>query len=281
MTHHGVGEHRYGKLFPALPACQLDGAALEELASAMTQGRSGANRSIPAGYTYLGQFIDHDLTFDTTSQLGKDNDPAELTNLRSPRLDLDSLYGSGRRDQPYLYSWPDGVELLADRDLQRNSQGRALIGDPRNDENQIVSQLHLLFVRFHNKVAGELAAVTDPDERFAQARQVVRWHYQSIVMHDFLPLIVGEEMAAQPPQLTLPPDGAMPVEFSAAAYRFGHSMVRENYRLNDAAGPGLMIFGVKGKDLTGFDFLPHDREIEWHRFFLLDGTPPAAKASCR
>ena len=109
-------------------------------------GQVGANRSIPAGYTYLGQFIDHDLTFDTTSQLGKDNDPAELTNLRSPRLDLDSLYGSGRRDQPYLYSWPDGVELLADRDLQRNSQGRALIGDPRNDEHQIVSQLHLLFV---------------------------------------------------------------------------------------------------------------------------------------
>ena len=106
---------------------------------------------IPAGYTYFGQFVDHDITFDPASSLMRRNDPSGLRNFRTPRLDLDSVYGRGRDDQPYLYDTTDNRNKLligqvvasGFRDLPRNSQGRALIGDPRNDDNVIVSQLHL------------------------------------------------------------------------------------------------------------------------------------------
>ena len=50
---------------------------------------------VPAGYTYLGQFIDHDITFDPVSSLQRQNDPNALHNFRTPRFDLDSLYGAG------------------------------------------------------------------------------------------------------------------------------------------------------------------------------------------
>ena len=132
------------------------------------------NTSIPAGFTYLGQFIDHDITFDPVSKLDERYDPEALVNFRTPRFDLDSVYGSGPDDQPFLYDWesePPGAKLLVGRpptrcrgrglrpaDLPRNRQGRALIGDARNDENVIVAQLHLLFIRFHNAVVDHLAA---------------------------------------------------------------------------------------------------------------------------
>jgi hypothetical protein len=127
--------------------------------------RRADNTDIPAGFTYLGQFIDHDITFDPMSKLDRQNDPRSLVNFRTPRLDLDSVYGAGPADQPFLYDWkrsrppgrrlllgenPPGAamcgEPLASEDLPRNQQGRALIGDPRNDENVILTQLHLLFI---------------------------------------------------------------------------------------------------------------------------------------
>ena len=133
--------------------------------------------TILSGYTYLGQFIDHDITFDPTSNIQRRNDPLALLNFRTPRFDLDSVYGGGRADQPFLYDWSGGkdagVRLLLDRDgdgtfatedLPRNRQGRALIGDARNDENAIVAQLHLLFIRFHNKIVG-LVRRDHPDGR--------------------------------------------------------------------------------------------------------------------
>src|SRR5262249_33226265 len=140
------------------------------------------NARIPAGFTYLGQFIDHDLTFDPTSKLQRDNDPDGLQNFRTPRFDLDSIYGRGPDDSPFLYQ--DGVRMLIGKnatnedDLPRNSAGRALIGDPRNDENLIVSQLHLAFLKYHNKVVDEIAKANPSlsgTALFEQARQVVRW----------------------------------------------------------------------------------------------------------
>ncbi|HWN72927.1 MAG TPA: peroxidase family protein, partial [Solirubrobacterales bacterium] len=131
---------------------------------------------IPAGYTYLGQFIDHDITFDPVSSLQRQNDPDALHDFRTPRLDLDSLYGDGPNNNPYLFdpnvdggktSFLIGQNPSGERDLPRNvlpsspagvPQGRALIGDPRNDENVIVGQLHLTFLRFHNKVVERLKA---------------------------------------------------------------------------------------------------------------------------
>jgi hypothetical protein len=111
-------------------------------------GAEEDNQNLPAAYTYLGQFVDHDITFDPTSLQQQVNDPDALTDFRTPRYDLDSLYGRGPDDSPYLYEWTDprfrGIKLLAGRnpdadvdgtpltrqDLPRNEQGRALIGDP-------------------------------------------------------------------------------------------------------------------------------------------------------
>src|SRR5215831_18367388 len=171
------------------------------------------NFGIPAGYTYLGQFIDHDITFDPASSLQKQNDPEALIDFRTPRLDLDSVYGRGPADQPYMYE-DDGLHFRVGAPLTRNGKpsnardlarinGRAIIGDKRNDENVIVSQLQGVFLQFHNVVAEKLtkgrSAIFDakkdsPSEVFEAVQRIVRWHYQWVVLHDFLPKIVGEEM---------------------------------------------------------------------------------------
>lgn len=145
------------------------------------------NPRIKAGYTFLGQFVDHDLTLDATSVLEQQIDPQATRNFRTPALELDSVYGLGPKVQPYLYDRDAPGRMLTSpdgHDLPRNSQGVALIGDPRNDENIIVSQLHLLFLKFHNKVFDE---ATDPalgaQERFEAAQRIVRWHYQLSLIH--------------------------------------------------------------------------------------------------
>jgi len=286
---------RYGRMLPEAEASTWNVTQLEQLANdvAALAGKSTDNFDIPSGYTYFGQFVDHDSTFDPTSRLRRKNDPAALVDYRTPALDLDSLYGSGPMDQPYMYDWraaPKGVTMLLGKcDLPRNAQGRALIGDPRNDENLIVSQVQQLMLRFHNKVVGELAGSFDDDALlFEEAQRQVRWHYQWIVMEDFLPLIVGAETAGAVyarPNITLrfyrpDPRPYMPVEFSGAAYRFGHSMVREDYKLNDRT-PNAPLFkarpGDQGRRLEGNRRLPRELVIEWKHF--LPTTPMRPQAS--
>jgi hypothetical protein len=299
---------RFGLMFDDPDLRRDPGAdAIEQLAATMIRGAGATNPNgrIPAGYTYLGQFIDHDITFDPTSTLDQDNDPHALRNFRTPRFDLDSLYGAGPDDQPFLYESeagpfrgvklllgenpakdPANGEALAKVDLPRNQQGRALIGDPRNDENLITAQLHLLFIQFHNKVVDQLA--DDPGtltgkDLLEEAQQTVRWHYQWIVMHDFVPKVVDADVLEA--VFPRPVDGAkqtvdrtyfqfdgdpfMPVEFSVAAYRFGHSMVRDDYKLNDSGGvPIFRRSGVAGRHLGGLRRLPDSLRIEWARFFF-------------
>src|SRR5215831_9008364 len=211
--------------------------------------------AIAAAYTYLGQFTDHDLTFDPTSRLREaltDQQFDTLADFRTPRFDLDNLYGRGPDDQPYLYK--DGVHMLLGKcmpgnsfdpdahDLPRGPNNRALIGDPRNDENRIVAQLHAIFLRFHNKVADYLAEHNPGGTvSFEEVRDQVRWHYQWMLVTDFLPKIINDDtyqrVFGEPyyPIPTLPElqDGLqlMPVEFSVAAFRFGHSMIRPEYQL--------------------------------------------------
>ena len=125
-----------------------------------------------------------------------------------------------------------------------DSKKRALIGDKRNDENVIVSQLHSALLQFHNKLVE-----ASPNSSFEEIQRKVRWHYQWLVVHDFLPRICGAEMVhsilrkeghcgcslGDGPNFKIYKwrnDAFMPIEFSAAAYRFGHSMVRPIYRLN-------------------------------------------------
>ena len=288
---------RFGRMFPFLPQRDPGEKPILALVEHMALQES-SQTDIPAGYTYLGQFIDHDITFDPTSKLQRDNDPQALVNFRTPRFDLDSLYGAGRADQPFLYDWDQtrhpGVKLLVDRprdkrlaevDLPRNSQGRALIGDGRNDENLIISQLHLLFVRFHNAVVdhlcdgpGELGGA----ELFDEAQRLVRWHYQWIVTHDFLRRVVGKTTASsilhekkgdvptvKLRHFTWRREPVIPVEFSGAAFRFGHSMVRPSYRLNDDVVAEVFPFpGQSGPDLSGFRRLPRPLVIAWENFFF-------------
>src|SRR5256885_2003312 len=200
-------EGRFGRMFRNLPPLLPDDKDLEALAHQMVEPEptgeedpSGDNPDIPAGFTYFGQFVDHDLTFDPTSQLQRDNDPDALVDFRTPRFDLDSVYGRGPDDQPFLYE-EDGVHLLIgpnkarEDDLARNVKGRALLGDSRNDENLIVSQLALGVIKYHNKVvdAPPFQGVP-PERRFDEGRRIVRWHYQWAVIHDFLARLVGTEV---------------------------------------------------------------------------------------
>jgi hypothetical protein len=276
-----------------LPRCKAGPRAIEQLADVMHARRDQfANGTIPAGFTYLAQFIDHDITSDPTPILERRVDPHALVNFRTPRLDLDSLYGSGPRVHPFLYDWetePKGARLLvggnqkpdqARVDLPRNEQGRALIGDARNDENLIVSQLHLLFIRFHNAVVDHLCRKGIPteqaavDELLERAQRTVRWHYQWIVVNEFLPLVLGEETAMKVLPSARAPRGRrryyrprrgpfIPVEFSGAAYRFGHSMVRKRYETAMETEFGKRIFPA----LEGSRWLPAELEIAWPRFF--------------
>jgi len=286
-------EGRFGRMFRGLPAARFgktdqDSVAnLQKLAAAMMSdpdapkdGKDEEESGIPSLYTYLGQFIDHDLTFDPASSLQKQNDPDALTDFRTPAFDLDCVYGRGPDDQPYMYG-DHGDFLLgapltgahpSAADLPRNpANGRALIGDPRNDENSIVSQLHGLFLRFHNR------ALTETAKSFADVQQFVRFHYQYVILNDFLPRIIlssvlddlklfGRYSRHKLEFFHWHNQPFMPVEFSGAAYRFGHSMVRPGYRLNDDGSTLLSIF----PGLTGFEPMPSNHAIDWGRFVDTD-----------
>lgn len=231
-----------------------------------------ADSTIPAGYTYLGQFIDHDITLDVNSDISKPQDANKIPNMRSPSLDLDAIYGQGPALNPFLYDHRDtlgrakGVKLLLGEnqntgnggpslqsgtdnfgnpfsvaggnnfDVQRTIDFTAIIGDPRNDENLLVSQLHHSFIKFHNKIVDHLVANNFAGDLFTEAKRLCTQHYQWVVIHDFLKTIADPAIV----DLTFKKGGRffpkkaffMPVEFSVAAYRFGHSMIRDNYFIN-------------------------------------------------
>jgi hypothetical protein len=318
VARSSLYQGKFGRMFRNLPPFLPPDQELIDLAEQMFEPAAdqGLNTNIPAGFTYLGQFVDHDITFDPTSKLQQENDPDALHNFRTPRFDLDSIYLSGPAAAPFLYDQENGggFKLLIDtvngqeEDLPRNRQGRALIGDPRNDENLILSQLHLIFLKFHNRVYDTLAAtIPDPEMRFDEARRIVRWHYQWIVVYDFLVRFTGSEVVndilrVQESHEVAGLEGShtvtqvkaelkfflwknqpfMPVEFAAAAFRFGHSLIRFDYDLNEDAEQ-IPVFGahpnpappddLKG-DLRGFRPRPRRREVAWNRFFLFPAQAP-------
>ncbi len=302
-------EGRFGRMFREAPVFEPDPEVLRQIAETMREDdpRDPAddNPDIPAGYTYIGQFLDHDITFDPTSSLQRANDPARLVNFRTPRLDLDSIYGSGPDDDPFMYdqSDPEVPKFLIGKvheddgtfidedDLPRNSQDRALIGDPRNDENTFISQLQLAFLKFHNRVIDEvLPSGLRGTDLLKKTQRVVRWHWQWAVVHDYLKRTIGADMLSR--LLTTDDDGCetvrlkhyrpkknayMPVEFSAAAFRFGHSQVRGGYKINNTVPPlPTFLPGAdvdRRADFRGFRGLPPQWTISWPFFFPLDEDP--------
>lgn len=281
---------RFSRLFPDLPKADFAEADLLALAEKMVEGTDGPKDGpddeeghIPGAYTYFGQFVDHDLTFDPSSFAQQKHDPNGIVDFRTPRFDLDKVYGRGPGNQPFLY---DGIKLLLGEKFQitdRNPKAfdvpraaassvgirHAIIGDSRNDENVIVSQLQGMLLRFHNRIVD-----LHPDWGFDRVQQEVRWHCGWIVLHDFLPRLVRKDVldAVSPafadPSLGLgkPPlhlrfykfaESVMPVEFSVAAYRMGHSMVRPGYRLNEHTLP-IAIFDPINPPmgLNGFGAFP-------------------------
>jgi hypothetical protein len=159
-------------------------------------------------------------------------------------------------------------------DVPRNSQGRALVGDPRNDVHLIISQLHLAFLLFHNRIVDFLREQNvPPGDVFAEAQRLVRWHYQWVVVHEFLPLTAGLEIVADvlengPRFYRYQQRPFIPVEFADAAYRYGHSQIRAVYHLNDQAQ------GRVFPECAGACQVPESKTIDWRAFFALDEAQP-------
>lgn len=226
---------------------QFDGASLVELGQVMEASlpnMDGEDSDIPAGYTYLGQFIDHDITQDRQSRVNADYTlfPENMGDFRNPALDLDSIYLGGPRVNPELYEddkktfkiglTDDTMGLGTFKNDLPRKKACALIGDSRNDENLIVSQTQLAFMKFHNS-----RVLANPSTSFEELRQEVVLHYQSIILTDFLPRIVDPIILNDVLQngrriYTNQMNDSIPLEFSVAVYRTGHSMVRPSYEWN-------------------------------------------------
>ncbi len=314
-----IGLHNFGYLFEdlardrgsRLPESPETISALKTLGSGMAdpQPHTGPYTDIPAGYTYLGQFIDHDISRD--AQIGDlgdhikqsmfepiavDEARNKVKNIRTATLELDSVYGGGPAEDPELYE-SDRVHLKLgrnrndsqgipahidqstnNRDILRRADGTPIIGDSRNDENLLIAQTHHAFKVFHNKVADRLTG--SATERFARAQKQVIQHYQWIVLHDYLPRITGRtahrNALYEPRFYTDDKLIFMPFEFSVAAFRFGHSMIRQRYHHNSIFKSGVTDFSLLF-DLTGSGNqqmpLPKSWIIDWSNFYQLEEPP--------
>jgi hypothetical protein len=302
-----LAEGRFGTMFKRLPAYAPSDDLLTGLATTMVEPTTddsflATSPRLFAGFTFIGQFIDHDITLDTTPLELQQADPDATVNFRTPRYDLDVLYGRGPVNEPQFYDSGDRDKLRLETnvngvlDLGRDGDGRAIIPDRRNDENLIIVQLHKAVAQFHNRIVDHARAQgLRPEWVFETARRLTRWHYQWAVIHDFLPRFVGDqlvgpngtvykEVAGKPPVINLNyykptnRDGRpfMPVEFAVAAYRFGHSIIRPFYIINDS---GIVnIFGpADGFNLNGGRPIPSNLVIDWKNILPVDPTFAARK----
>jgi hypothetical protein len=283
-----LGTTPYARMFPELPSFQADEEFLHALGRAGGLCDCGDGDDTPdsladtaAGWPIFGQFVAHDITADR-SRLRAHADTAELHNARSPKLNLETLYGDGPTGHPFLYQRDDPAKFLLGpdgADIQRNAEGTAVIGDPRNDSHMLISQLHLAVLKAHNAFVDDarLAGVSS-DHVFDEAARQLRWHYQWIVLNEFLPALVGPTLADQVlregPQYFRPGhDVFLPLEFADAAYRYGHSQIRHCYQLNGQSDP-VRLF----PDLLGFRAVPRQHMVDWKFFFDAPGAEPAQRA---
>jgi len=286
----GAAAQDFGRMFPQLAPFQPPEALLVNLAASMKDPNAPENDN-PAGnpsiFTYIGQFADHDMTLMTPPLDEADSDLGALTNARTPRFDLDSMYGGGLQGSPNLFDaaghFVTVVNANGVEDLQRGSDGTAVLVEGRNDENLVICQIHIAFQRFHNHYV-------DAGYSFSDAQTLVRWHWQWILVHDYLPEVVGQSAVdsflsyngAGKPKVTYqnykpgnPNRPMMPVEFSAAAFRFGHSMVRLAYVMPTGSVTKTQVFNAAQNDLHGSRPIPANLKIDFHNFVDVPGSPGA------
>ena len=268
-------------------------AGPKELITDLSLSANNPNATLPlgnSGSTFLGQFVDHDSTFDASSHLAVATSPSQVSNARLPALDLDSVYGGGPAADPLLYDKSNRAKFKVEsggafEDLPRLPDGSALIADPRNDEHVMIAGLHAAFLLFHNRMVDRVRASgeVEPDRVFQRARQLTTWHYQWIVLHELLPSFIGRAMVddilRRGRRFYRPGDddaAAMPVEFQGGAYRFGHSLVRPSYRANLGGDHGRPFFAfifdpraegqLDPEDLRGGSRAAR-RFVGWQTFF--------------
>lgn len=323
----------FGRLFPCLPPHAGHPKGFGALARSMIEDRryGGGVSALPAGYTFFGQFIDHDLTLDTSTKLDEPLIAGKVENARTPELDLDPVYAGGPARSPHFYNLPYlrvGHEVGYGRyDLLRTDAARypgpiggralAIIGDPRNDENIIISQLHAAFVAFHNRAVDRLvyqrhgylreklchgkeycdvAVLTEAlpakekSEIFQLAHDHTVHYYHRLIAEDFLPRVIGYERTVdlfRNGRDFFLPRGYLksapykrpwiPVEFAVAAFRYGHTQVKDTYRLNRESHRNLFADALerrRGTGLLSAQPIPEEAVIDWRYFFAIDPVPP-------
>lgn len=319
--HHGINElpglyqfcrrgyvqqegDRFGRLFQ-LPPLYTDPVGLRRLGAKggpMDGGAAAARtKTVDVGQVFFGQFVDHDITLDVTSSLSEVAVPSETPNVRTPTLDLDNIYGMGPEANPFLYHASGkfaGIKLLvgadgtaakqdpklAAKDLVRSSGGTAIIGDPRNDENRIISQMQLAVISFHNHVVDFVSQSEglEGGELFERSRQLATWHYQWSVLNDFLVAMCGaapvDDILGNGRRFYCAREGDpfIPVEFAVAAYRFGHSMVPQTIRIQKKG----KVHDLFGKILgEGFAPLANlEAVVDWRELVTTKPRRPVQKA---
>jgi hypothetical protein len=274
-----VSSQEYGLLFPELPALDTSKVVIRQIGRLVPESDDQGDAREAAGWPFFGQFVAHDITADRSALVQHAN-VAALRNARRQKINLEFLYGAGPAGDPYFYDATDADKLLLEgHDLQRNIQNTAIIADPRNDSHLIMSQMHWLFSTFHNRVVDWLRAQRTPrTEVFERARQLVRWHYQWIVLRDFLPRVIGASLAGElcetgPRWFDPSYHSFLPLEFAAAAYRYGHAQIREIYQINDLVPPAPLF-----PDFMGFTAVPESHTVDWGYFFDLPRRAPAQRS---
>jgi len=290
----------YSRLFGG-PFASHDEGDLGGLAAQMKdipENRRGRRRQgdlAPSAFVYLGQFLAHDLTRDETRlEHAGDERPDKTRNRNAPRLNLESVYGGGPNTSQQLYDHSQKAaetflvgrtnalpekRIPSTRDDFLRVNGEAVMADTRNDQHLIIAQLHVVFLKFHNRIVdllkrGELSEQSQPNETiFETAQRLSIWHYQWIIRNEFLRWFmlpqVLIDIQRNGPRL-FKPNGAipaLPVEFTQAAFRFGHSTVQPQYEVNRWIGLVRLrdlvrrnLPGENGERLSG------DRVIDWDGF---------------
>ena len=280
---HSSIDHGYSHMFEGLAPAQVQGDDLLRLGrpnGACARGGDHDEAKGDAGWPFWGQYIAHDITADR-SPLERESHE-DVKNFRRAQLNLECLYGAGPQGSPYIYDWNDSAMFNLSSsgwDLPRNDQGIAIIADSRNDSHLIVNQLQVSLKRAHNhavkKIREEKKCVKDV---FGEARQQIIWHYQWIIVNEFLPQLIGQELVNEflesSVKQPIAKEKKLPYEFSDAAYRYGHSQIREKYQTQLGRDEKLLF-----PDLLGFRPVSEGSYIQdWSIFFKRDVNSFCQKA---